>query len=129
MLDIKNIKKSKCHNHQSTFYSRYTSLESRISESCSRKGAFEGLVSFIACGFNPSDKNILTKDVNEGSVLFLSKLDKEKIHNVKFRGKTPDEKMLDMIAYQFEIVYDLTICPMDNVSESAGFESCLGVFN
>ena len=129
MLDIKNIKKAKCHNHQSKFYSCYPSLESRLSESCSRKGVFEGLVPFIACGFNPSDKNILTKDVDEGGVLFLSKLDKEKIHNVNFRGRTPDEKILDMIAYQFEIVYDLAICPMDNVSESAGFESCLGVFN
>ena len=122
-------KKAKCHNHQSKFYSRYPSLESKLSKSCSRKGAFEGRVPFIACGFNPPDKNILTKDVDEGGVLFLSKLDKEKIRNVNFRGRTPDEKILDMIAYQFEIAYDLAICPMDNVSESAGFESCLGVFN
>ena len=34
-----------------------------------------------------------------------------------------------MIAYKFEIVCDLTIFPMDNVSESAGFESCLGICN
>ena len=61
-------------------------------------------------------------------MLFISKLDK-KINNVNIRGITPDKKILDMIAYQFEIVYDLAICPMDNVSESAGFESCLGVFN
>ena len=125
MLDIKNIKKAKCHNHQSKFYSRYPSLESRLPESCSRKGAFEQLFPFIACGFNPSNKNILTKDVDEGGVLFLSKLDKEKIHNVNFRGRTPDEKILDMIPYQFEIAYDLAIFPMDNVSESADFESCL----
>ena len=130
LLDIKNIiKKSKCNTYQSTFFSRYPLKESIQSESRSRKGLFEGLFPFIACRFNPSDKNVLTKDVDEGGVLFISKLDKEKIHNVNFRGRTPDEKILDMIAYQFEIAYDLTICPMDNVSESAGFESCLGVFN
>ena len=49
-------KKAKCHNHQSKFYSRYPSLESKLLKSCSRKGAFEGLVRFIACRFNPSDK-------------------------------------------------------------------------
>ena len=48
---------------------------------------------------------------------------------MNFRGKTPDEKILDMIAYQFEIVFGLTIFPIDNVSESAGFESCLGICN
>ena len=62
-------------------------------------------------------------------MLFISKLEKEKINNVNFRGRIPEEKILDMIAYQFVIVYDLAICPMDNVSESVGFESCLGVCN
>ena len=62
-------------------------------------------------------------------MLFISKLDKEYNNNVKCRGRAPDEKILDMIAYQFEIVYTLNICPMDNVSVSVGFESCLGVCN
>ena len=34
-----------------------------------------------------------------------------------------------MIDYQFEIVYDLVISPIDNISESVGFELCLGVCN
>ena len=72
----KHHKNSKCNTHQSKFYSRYPSKESKQSESRSRKGLFAGLVPFIACGFNPSDKNVLTKDVDEGGVLFISKLDK-----------------------------------------------------
>ena len=34
-----------------------------------------------------------------------------------------------MIAYHFEIAYDLAIYLMNNVSENASFESCLGVCN
>ena len=37
--------------------------------------------------------------------------------------------IFDMITSQFEIVCDLTICSIDNVSERAGFESCLGMCN
>ena len=48
---------------------------------------------------------------------------------MNFRGRRPDKNILDMIAYQFEIVYNLDICPMDNASESAGFETCFGVCN
>ena len=36
------------------FYSRYSSKESKPSESRSSKGLYEGLVPFITCGFNPS---------------------------------------------------------------------------
>ena len=48
---------------------------------------------------------------------------------MNFRGRTPDKNILDMIAYQFEIVYNLTIFPINNISASGGFESCLGVYN
>ena len=68
--------KSKYNTHQSKFYSRYPSKESKQSESRSRKGLFEGIVPFIACEFNSSDINVLTKYVDEGGVLFISKLDK-----------------------------------------------------
>ena len=36
---------------------------------------------------NSSDNNVLTKDVDEDGILFISKLDKEKINNVKFVGE------------------------------------------
>ena len=31
----------------------------------------------------------------------------------------------NMIAYLIELAYDLAISPLDNISESPGFESCL----
>ena len=59
----------------------------------------------------------------------MSKIDKEKINNVNFSGRKPNKNILNMIAYQFEIVYNLTIFPINIVSASGGFESCLGVYN
>ena len=56
-----HYQKSKCNIPQPKFNSHYSSKESKQSESRLRKGLFEGLVPFIACGFNPSDKNVLTK--------------------------------------------------------------------
>ena len=39
---------------------------------------------------------------------------------------TEKDKRLTLIAYLFELVYDLMIAPGDNVSVNGGFEQCHG---
>ena len=66
-------------SYQSIFYSCYPSRESKQSESHSHKDLLKRIFLFIACTFNLLDNNILIKDVDQGSFLFITKLDKEKL--------------------------------------------------
>ena len=67
--------------------------------------------------------------MKEGGVLILSELEKAKITSSKVDGRMSDiEKFRTILAYQFEIGYDLAIASGDNVSESPGFESFIGIF-
>lgn len=62
-------------------------------------------------------------------ILILSELEKAKITSSKVDGRMSDiEKFHTILAYQFEIGYDLAIASGDNVSESPGFESFIGIF-
>ena len=48
---------------------------------------------------------------------------------MKKRGaNTWELKCIDMIAYLIQIVFDIAISPLDNVSENPGFESCHGMW-
>jgi len=53
-----------------------------------------------------------------------------RIRAVKFRGGgvNDQDKQLHMVGYLFELIFDLMIAPKDNLSESPGFETPLGVF-
>ena len=54
---------------------------------------------------------------------------KERVNRVGFNGLTTlKEKQLRIVGYAFELVYDLMISPLDNISKSPGFETPLGVF-
>ena len=41
---------------------------------------------------------------------------------------TIEEKQLVIVGYALELVDDLMIAVSENVSQSPGFESCLGIF-
>jgi hypothetical protein len=43
---------------------------------------------------------------------------------MNFSGKSGEEKYMQMIAYLFELGYDLAVSPRRNVSKSPGFEGC-----
>ncbi len=47
----------------------------------------------------------------------------EWIHNMIFRGKTGNQKYLQMATYFFELGYKLTLSCKDNVLDSRGFKS------
>jgi len=54
---------------------------------------------------------------------------KYKIGKIKFRGYTElKKKQIIMITYLAELAYDIAISARDNVSDSPGFETCLGIF-
>ena len=85
----------------------------------------------IACGFKYDDSGVIgvcKEDVGDGGISCLSNADKKYIIGVNFRGRSADQKFLEMVSYQFELVYDLCIGRLDNVSGNPGFEGCLGIF-
>ena len=56
----------------------------------------------------------------------FNEFEMKKIDESKKAGRTTTTlKRIDMIAYLIELAYDLAISPLDNISESPGFESCL----
>ena len=114
----------------SKFYLRYPSKNS-TRQSQGRNGYFENLSQMIACGFKYGDSGVIDvcrEDVGDGGILCLSRADKDHIIGVNFRGRSADQKFLEMVSYQFELVYDLCIGRLDNVSGNPGFEGCLGIF-
>jgi hypothetical protein len=53
----------------------------------------------------------------------------ERIGAVNFLGaKDLEAKQLHMVGYLCELVYDLALAPDQNVSQSPGFETPLGIF-
>jgi hypothetical protein len=53
----------------------------------------------------------------------------QKVENLWFSTCTElQDKKLNMVGFLLELGYDLMINSDDNVSESPGFEPCLGIF-
>ena len=124
-----HLKASQEAQSSSNFYFFYPSLASARSSSGTKRGAFERLDQLVAAGFAPTSTAAQTmdKDWKEGGLLILSDEDKEQIKK-KFGRVSELQKFQDICAYQLEYGYDLAIAPGNNVSESPGFESVLGVF-
>lgn len=115
----------------SHFYFVYPSEESIRAEKRDKQGTFEMLSAVIAAGFDPSSDlaQSVNRNWNDGGVLIL---DQDNINHIKSSMKKKNmqdiEKFQAILAYQFELAYDLAISPNFNVSRSPGFESFLGVF-
>ena len=97
------------------------------------KGVFEQLTQYIAAGFNPDSepaKTALSKSFAQGGVF---EFDEDELKLVasfaksKKKKKTAREIMIELTAYQFELVYDLSISDLTNISGSAGFEAFVGM--
>ena len=117
--------KSSTTTNDSTFYSKYPSVESTRAGSIARDGLWEDLQMVVAAGFLPTQQNFVTfgKDYNEGGLLFMTKDDKEMIRKVNLRGRSDAEKFGDVVAYTMETAYDLAIGERDNTSDNPGFEA------
>ena len=118
---------------KSRFYCRYpTKIFSTYYNG--KKGIFENFSQHVGFGFKIDDTTvdkIITTSFEESSngIFFFDKADINKIGKIKFRGYTElKKKQIIMITYLAEISYDIVISARDNVSDSPGFETCLGIF-
>ncbi|KAL7498904.1 hypothetical protein ACHAWT_008594 [Skeletonema menzelii] len=115
----------------SRFYDQYPSEKTVRSEKRDKRGFFEDLHPVLAAGFCP-DCDVaksVCEDVKDGGILLLSEHEKASITSYKLDEKMTDiEKFRAILAYQFELGYDLAIASRDNVSQSPCFESFIGIF-
>ena len=92
------------------------------------ESTYEDLMVFIAASFNPVtlSTDALSTDYNDGGLFIYTKEEKEWIGTL-FSERTLEQKYMQMVAYLFELGYDLAIGRTDNISDSPGFEGC-GLF-
>jgi hypothetical protein len=91
-----------------------------------KRGHFEDLEQVMAFGWNrrsDADVSSLTAVSADDGILEWPHETREKLNAAKGVKGSIREKRLTLIAYLFELTYDLSIGKYDNVSESPGFES------
>ena len=112
---------------KSKFYSTYPTTATEDGGS-----SWGDLRQCVAFAFDMRDKektNVICASERSKGILVWPKLDRKSINEIKFAGaSTLEAKQLHMVGYLFELGYDLMIAPSANVSESAGFETPLGIF-
>ena len=110
----------------SDFYDRYPSLKSRRANSIAVDGNFENLRQFVGAAFSWTGdvKDMFQKDYGNGGIFGYTKEDMDNIQRVNFRGRSNEEKFIEMVGYLFELGYELALSRKYNVSQSPGFEGC-----
>ena len=86
---------------------------------------------YRAIGFAADDGEAIKQmvETGEGSMFVFDKYSVTKITKMNLRGRSMwDTKATTMLSYLAELVYDIMISPIDNVSVNPGFESCHGVW-
>ena len=78
----------------------------------------------MAVGFSINEiiENKIAKTFEEGCILNFTN---DEIEHIKRNQRC---NIIDIIAYQIELAYDLAISSSDNVSKNPGFESFIGVW-
>ena len=118
-------------DRSSRSYNAYPDPNSPNITEDARIGVFSDLVLCVGLAFQRMDKNAVKALCSTGSgrVLLWPPSVLEKVNKVKFAGcSSIEDKQLHMVGYLFELFYDLLIEPAANVSQSPGFETCLGIF-
>jgi hypothetical protein len=116
----------------SKFYICYPSHDAKDISREVQRGFFEDLALCVGIGFSRTNTDAISalcsSDTPE-SILMWNKFTRDKVKAIKFPGcSSVYDKQLHMAGYLFELILDLMISPSANVSESPGFESCLGIF-
>jgi len=109
----------------SLFYDTFPSRLSSRANSSAAQGVFEDLVQFVAAGYSPNEsvQNISMIDYSAGGVFFYTDFESFKIKGTNFKSCTSDgQRFMEMVAYLFELGYDLAQSTSCNTSESPGFE-------
>ena len=119
-----------CKYDKSLFYRSYPSKSIPSTDGIRRRGYFENLRQYCGIGFNREKDMSKLVDKKEGSGIFKWSEDViQKVNKLTLYSCTElEEKQLVMVGYLLELGYDLMINADDNISESPGFEACLGIF-
>jgi hypothetical protein len=115
----------------SNFYSCYPSNELvEDTNNSRRRGFFENLVQYCGVGFNRDGDTAAIVLENEDDGIFTWSDDViKRVESLRLSTCTElQDKKLNMVGFLLELGYDLMINSNDNVSESPGFEPCLGIF-
>mmetsp|Transcript_16663 Transcript_16663/g.27714 ORF Transcript_16663/g.27714 Transcript_16663/m.27714 type:complete len:142 (+) Transcript_16663:391-816(+) len=112
---------------KSTFYSKCPKRSGGHGNNKLRNAYFDELVQYVAMGFNKENgvENIAKE---EDGIFVWSVRTLKMLERTKMNGYSTESKKLVLVAYLFELYYDLLIAPSFNVSESAGLERFIGVF-
>ena len=92
----------------------------------SRIGYFDHLSSFCGLGFDRSNTERLV-DTSGNGILDWDDITLDAIKKWKVTGTEKDKRLM-LVAYLFELVYDLMLSSHDCVSLNPGFESCHGFY-
>jgi hypothetical protein len=124
-----HLKAAKSKELPSKFYKAYPSQAAPETQQTLQRGNFEDLEQYCGLGFSRRE-SIEALHQTDGSGIFVwSKEVLERIGAVNFSGaKDLEAKQLHMVGYLCELVYDLALAPDQNVSQSPGFETPLGIF-
>ena len=116
-------------DRQSTFYTKYPSIEN-TSNNTELWGHFENLTQYSAFAIARMDKPIV-KSICEDTNGFMQ-WPEQIIEKLSKGGRTVGMDLvnakLEMVAYFFELAYDLCLSHQDNVSQSPGFEKYIGQY-
>lgn len=116
----------------SLFYQSYPDEGSLHYSDLLRRGFRSSLSTFFGVVFDPTDAaaiDFICAPSPTNGIFYWSDEALMRLGNINFSGDgSLRAKQLHATGYLFEIYYDLLIAPMDNISRSPGFETCLGIF-
>ena len=104
-----------------TYPSRNSARASGVDGRC-----FEDLNQYAAAAFEPTDTafDLFQKDFDIGGLFCWAPSEKDIVCRTKISGCSNDgHKFAAVVAYGFEMCYDIAISRRDNLSESPGFEA------
>jgi hypothetical protein len=111
----------------SRFYQSYPAVGTTLTAAF--RASYTTIKFFVGVGWRRSDVSTIAAicDRGESGVLVWPDDDMVKIRKLQVVGGTDEDRQVRMAAYLIELVYDLMVSPRDCVSDSAGFEQCLGL--
>ncbi len=87
----------------SRFYHSFPSKPSARGNSCTKEGYFKYLTAYIVVGFSVEHRPGCF--LKSGGLLMYTKGEEKWISGLNFRGKTDEQKFMQMSAYLFELVH------------------------
>lgn len=130
---MQHEKRAKDHRNddESRFYDLFPHSDSNRSSNPHKDGLFEYLTPYIGASFSRDAATpvAFSTDYGDGGIFFYTEEEKGRVSRANFSGKNGEQKFKQMVAYLFELGYDLALSFRHNVSKSPGFEGCGLIFD